>query len=114
MYAIIETGGKQYKVEAGDVVFVEKLNAEADSEVIFDKVIALGADDGIKVGAPYVDGATVADILGVNAKAETADGYLHFSFSGSKAAADVIRGLRLHLEQLAGDYPAKVKVTTEE
>ncbi len=59
MYAIIVTGGKQYKVENGDVVFVEKLDAEADSEITFDKVIAVGADDGIKVGAPYVEGATV-------------------------------------------------------
>ena len=59
MYAIIETGGKQYKVEAGDVLFIEKLDVEADSEVTFDKVIAVGSDDGIKVGAPYVDGATV-------------------------------------------------------
>ena len=59
MYAIIETGGKQYKVEAGDVLFIEKLDVEADSEVTFDKVVAVAADDGIKVGAPYVDGATV-------------------------------------------------------
>lgn len=59
MYAIIETGGKQYKVAAGDVVFVEKLDAEAESEVVFDKVIAVAGDDGIKVGAPYVDGAAV-------------------------------------------------------
>ena len=59
MYAIIETGGKQYKVAAGDVVFIEKLDAEAESEVVFDKVIAVGGDDGIKVGAPYVDGAAV-------------------------------------------------------
>ena len=60
MYAIIETGGKQYKVEAGDTLFIEKLDVEADSEVTFDKVIAVGAEDGIKVGAPYVDGATVS------------------------------------------------------
>ncbi len=59
MYAIIETGGKQYKVEEGSVVFIEKLDVEADSEVVFDKVIAVGAEDGIKVGAPYVAGATV-------------------------------------------------------
>ena len=59
MYAIIETGGKQYKVENGSVLYIEKLDVEADSEVVFDKVIAVGADDGIKVGAPYVDGATV-------------------------------------------------------
>ena len=60
MYAIIETGGKQYKVQNGDVIFVEKLEVEADSEITFDKVIVVGADDGIKVGAPYVDGASVS------------------------------------------------------
>lgn len=60
MYAIIETGGKQYKVEAGDVIYIEKLEVEAESEVTFDKVIAVGSDDGIKVGAPYVEGATVS------------------------------------------------------
>ena len=54
MYAIIETGGKQYKVSAGDTLYIEKLNVEADSEVVFDKVIAVGSDDSIKVGAPYV------------------------------------------------------------
>ena len=70
MYAIIETGGKQYKVEAGDVVFVEKLNAEEESEIVFDKVIALGADDGIRVGAPYVEGATVAAKVLKNGKAK--------------------------------------------
>ena len=59
MYAVIETGGKQYKVEAGDVIFVEKLDAEAESEYTFDKVIAVGTDDGLKVGSPYLTGATV-------------------------------------------------------
>lgn len=70
MYAIIETGGKQYKVEAGDVVFVEKLDAAEESEITFDKVIALGADDGIKVGAPYVDGASVSAKVLKNGKAK--------------------------------------------
>ena len=70
MYAIIETGGKQYKVEAGDVVFVEKLGAEEESEIVFDKVIALGSDDGIKVGAPYVDGANVTAKVLKNGKAK--------------------------------------------
>ncbi|MDF2567924.1 MAG: ribosomal protein [Oscillospiraceae bacterium] len=59
MYAVIETGGKQYRVNEGDVIFIEKLDVEADSDVKFDKVIALGKEDGIVVGAPYVDGATV-------------------------------------------------------
>ena len=46
MYAIIETGGKQYKVQSGDVIFIEKLEVEAESTITFDKVIAVGADDG--------------------------------------------------------------------
>ena len=58
MYAVIETGGKQYKVEQGDVIYIEKLAVEADETVTFDKVIAIGADE-IKVGTPYVDGAKV-------------------------------------------------------
>ena len=68
MYAIIETGGKQYKVSAGDTLFIEKLNVEADSEVVFDKVIAVGSDDSIKVGAPYVEGATVTANVVKNGK----------------------------------------------
>lgn len=60
MYAIIETGGKQYKVESGDVVFVEKLDAEENTDIVFDKVVAVCGDDGIKAGAPFVDGASVA------------------------------------------------------
>ena len=59
MYAIIVTGGKQYKVQNGDVVFVEKLDVEADAEITFDKVLAVGSEDGLKAGAPYVEGATV-------------------------------------------------------
>ncbi len=58
MYAIIATGGKQYKVEEGDVIRVEKLGLEAGSEVIFDQVL-LVADKGVKVGFPTVEGASV-------------------------------------------------------
>ena len=58
MYAVIETGGKQYKVQQGDVVFIEKLDAEEGAAVTFDKVLVVGGDD-LKVGAPYVEGATV-------------------------------------------------------
>ena len=60
MYAVIETGGKQYQVKAGDTLFIEKLNAEADSSVTFDKVVAVSTDAGLTVGAPYVAGATVS------------------------------------------------------
>ena len=70
MYAIIETGGKQYKVSAGDTIYIEKLDVEADSEVVFDKVIAVGKDDSISVGTPYVDGATVTAKAVKNGKAK--------------------------------------------
>ena len=59
MYAIIETGGKQYKVQNGHQLRVEKLNAEAGSTVVFDKVLAAGEGSDIKVGTPYLDGLTV-------------------------------------------------------
>ncbi|ANU16946.1 50S ribosomal protein L21 [Planococcus maritimus] len=58
MYAIIETGGKQIKVEAGQEIYVEKVNAEAGETVTFDKVLFVGGDD-TKVGVPFVEGATV-------------------------------------------------------
>ena len=59
MYAIIETGGKQYKVQQGDVIFIEKLSAGEGDAVTFDKVIAVGKEDGIVAGSPTVAGATV-------------------------------------------------------
>lgn len=58
MYAIIETGGKQLKVEAGDTIFVEKLDVEEGTEYTFEKVLLVG-DNGVKVGHPYVEGAKV-------------------------------------------------------
>ena len=68
MYAVIETGGKQYQVKQGDVVFIEKLNAEEESTVTFDKVVS--KEDGLTVGAPYVAGATVSAKVLKNGKAK--------------------------------------------
>lgn len=59
MHAIIETGGKQYKVAEGDVVFIEKLNQEAGDEIKFDKVLAILDESGAKIGTPVVEGASV-------------------------------------------------------
>ncbi len=59
MYAIIETGGKQYRVSEGDTLKVEKLDAEVGSTVEVDKVLVLKDDSGLKIGRPYVDGAKV-------------------------------------------------------
>ena len=58
MYAIIVTGGKQYKVEEGQAIFVEKLDAKQGDKVTFDKVILVSGDD-TKIGTPFVDGAAV-------------------------------------------------------
>ena len=58
-HAIIETGGKQYRVAEGDVIFIEKLAAEADEEVKFDKVLALSKNDSFVAGTPTVAGASV-------------------------------------------------------
>ena len=58
MYAIIETGGKQVKVTEGQEVFIEKLAADVDEEITFDQVLFVGGE-GVKVGNPYVEGASV-------------------------------------------------------
>ncbi|MDE6150111.1 MAG: 50S ribosomal protein L21 [Ruminococcus sp.] len=70
MYAVIETGGKQYQVNEGDVVFIEKLNAAADETVTFDKVMVVEKDGSVNVGAPYVEGATVSAKVLKNGKAK--------------------------------------------
>lgn len=68
MYAIIETGGKQYKVEAGDIVSVEKLGAEVGETVTFDKVMAVSDDNGLKAGTPYLEGTVVTGEVTENGK----------------------------------------------
>ncbi len=67
MYAIIETGGKQYRVEQGSIIYVEKLDVAAEEEVIFDKVVAV-KNSTLKVGKPYVKDAVVKGIVLKNGK----------------------------------------------
>ena len=59
MYAIIQTGGKQYRVSEGDVVSIEKLTAAEGEEVVFDQVLTVVSDSDIKIGKPVVEGAKV-------------------------------------------------------
>ncbi|XEC93173.1 50S ribosomal protein L21 [Paenibacillus tarimensis] len=59
MYAIIETGGKQYKVQEGDVLFIEKLDANEGDSVTFDRVLAVSGGEGLVTGTPVVAGAAV-------------------------------------------------------
>ena len=70
MYAVICTGGKQYRVAEGDIVFIEKLDADVDATVEFDQVLAVGKDDGIVMGAPTVDGAVVTGKVLKNGKSK--------------------------------------------
>lgn len=59
MYAIIKTGGKQYRVREGATIFVEKLESEVDTAVVFDEVLAVGSEGNLKIGTPVVEGAKV-------------------------------------------------------
>ena len=60
MYAVIKTGGKQYRVQPGDVIVVEKLDGDAGSDVSFGEVMMLGGDKGVTLGAPLIKGASGA------------------------------------------------------
>ncbi len=70
MYAVIKTGGKQYRVKPGDMLVVEKLPGEAGAEVSFDQVLMVGEGDSVTVGAPLVDGASVTATLVETRKGE--------------------------------------------
>ena len=59
MYAVIETGDKQYRVQQGDVILVEKLDSQAGDAVTFDSVLLVSSEEGTKIGAPTVNGAVV-------------------------------------------------------
>ena len=63
MYAVIETGGKQYKVQEGDVITVEKLKAEAGDTITFDKVLLMSDGKEVKVGTPYLAEAVTGSVV---------------------------------------------------
>ncbi|MBQ4432394.1 MAG: 50S ribosomal protein L21 [Synergistaceae bacterium] len=90
MYAVIETGGKQYRASVGDKFRIEKIPGETSTEVIFDKVLAVGGDDTeAKFGDPYIVGARVtAEII----KQARADKVLVFKYKSKKN----IRKMRGH------------------
>ncbi len=62
MFAVIETGGKQYLIKTGDSLKIEKLLAETGKDIVFDKVLLLASEDGkdVKIGTPYLDGVSIA------------------------------------------------------
>jgi large subunit ribosomal protein L21 len=70
MYAVISTGGKQYRVSEGQVVRVEKLDAEAGANVEFDKVLLVGSGDQVKLGAPFLSGGKVTGTVQSHGKGD--------------------------------------------
>ena len=83
MFAVIETGGKQYKVQYGDVVYVEKLAKEADETVEF-PVVAVVGEEGTKFGTPYVEGASVTGKVLKNGKAKKISVFTYKPKKGEK------------------------------
>lgn len=69
MYAVIQTGGKQYKVQEGEIIFIEKLDVENGDAVTFDQVVAVGEGEDLKIGTPFVAGANVEAKAVKNGKA---------------------------------------------
>ncbi len=86
MYAVIVTGGKQYQVQQGDVLFIEKLDVEADTEVVFDQVLMIGKDKTQKFGTPTVKGATVTAKVLKNGKGKKLNIFTYRPKKGSKRA----------------------------
>ncbi len=70
MYAIVATGGKQYRVKEGEKLRVEKLSAEAGDTVELDKVLMVGEGDDVKIGAPYLEGAKVTATVAANGRGD--------------------------------------------
>ena len=68
MQAVIVTGGKQYKVSEGDIIYIEKLNVEAGEAITFDQVLAVLDGEASKIGTPVVDGASVSGKVVKNGK----------------------------------------------
>ncbi len=91
MYAVIVTGGKQYQVKEGDILFIEKLPVEAEENVTFDKVIVLGDEETTTVGAPYVEGATVEAKVLKNGKGKK---ITVFTYKPKKASSHKKQGHR--------------------
>ena len=85
MYAVILTGGKQYSVKEGDVIYVEKLNAEADATVTFDQVLAVVDGENSKFGAPVVEGAKVNATVVKNGKGKKIRVFKYRSKKDSKS-----------------------------
>ena len=115
MYAVIETGGKQYRVQQGDVISVEKLGVEAGDKVMFDKVLVVNDGEAVSVGTPCVEGATVGATVVENGKGKKV---IIFKYKAKKDYRKK-QGHRqpytmVKIEALGGAAPKKEAVVAEE
>lgn len=110
MYAILETGGKQYKVESGDVLYIEKLDAAEADAVVFDKIIAVHDDKELKLGAPYVKGASVEAKVLKNGKGKKIRVFTYRPKKGSKRAMGHRQPYtKVQIEKILARAPRKPK-----
>ena len=84
MYAVIVTGGKQYRVSEGDIIFVEKLNAEENADIKFEQVAVVGKDGETVIGAPVVEGASVSAKVLKNGKSKKVTIFTYKAKKGEK------------------------------
>ena len=84
MYAVIVTGGKQYRVSEGNIIFVEKLNAEENTDITFDQVAVVGKEGETVIGTPTVEGATVSAKVLKNGKSTKVTVFTYRAKKGSK------------------------------
>ena len=114
MYAVIETGGKQYRVQEGDVLTIEKLNVGAGEKVEFDKVLVLAKEGDLKVGAPYVEGAKVFGEVVENGKGQKVIIYKYKSKKDyRKKQGHRQPYTRVKIESLDGSAPKAAPVKEE-
>ena len=84
MYAVIVTGGKQYRVSEGDIIFVEKLNAEENADIKFEQVAVVGKDGETVIGTPVVEGASVSAKVLKNGKSKKVTVFTYKPKKGEK------------------------------
>jgi large subunit ribosomal protein L21 len=114
MYAVIETGGKQYRVKEGDLITVERLKAQPGEVVKIDKVLALADNNGLNVGTPYIDGSVTATVV-ENGKGKKV---VIFKYKAKKDYRKKTGHRQpytlLRIESLTGEAPQKSEADTVE
>lgn len=112
MYAIIRAGGKQYRVAEKDVIEVNKLSADEGEEIVLNEVLLVSDDSGVKIGAPYVEGASVVGKVTRQYKGRKIRG---FTYKPKKSSSrryghrQLLTALSIERISQAGDEPPKAK-----